>query len=183
MLFRNVQRSLFFLVAACLTAQAGIAEEIVRRETLTSRTYQTWEGVYVFSEQIVVRIQGQADLHLFVYRCPEKQGALIAIANSSIDGLMRILFPAIQNHKGVTPIFEGLDALPNGDRAEILLRWRHPGEGGLRSIHKFIYTEKSFELVLRSDLVTQEGGKIWINSIDLEHSTQTTPAARSETGQ
>ena len=164
--FHFLRKMHFAFVAALLAVDAKRAAETISRAAIASRAHQTWEGTFAFADEMVVRIRGLTDLHVLVYRCERSEGTLIEIARLTPDGSFRLLHQADTNRKGVTPIFEGIDVLPEKDGAEVLLRWRHPGQGGLRSVDKFIYRPDAFEWVQRSDLVDQGNQKVWVNAED-----------------
>lgn len=160
------------LLSVGLLVRAEPVTKVVDRASLSSRVHQTWEGSFTFAEEKVVPIEGQEPLHILVYRHSGKESALIDFAVVA-DGGLRLLREAETNVKGVTPSLEGIDVLPgaNDGEAEIIVRWRHLGEGGLRSVEKYRYSAAGLELVTKSDLVSDGREKKWVNSKTAERST------------
>ena len=167
-----------FALPAFICAQN--APRSIDREEMTARVHQSWEGPYVFSDEQVVSIEGQADLHILIYRQKGNEGALIDFASAVSDGSLRLLREADSNLKGVVPVLEGIDVLPGANEAEILVRWRHPGQGGLRSVHKYRYNSEGLELVARSDLVRVDRKMKWVVAETAERSTPARLAPSSE---
>jgi hypothetical protein len=168
------------LFAVGLLARAEPATKIVDRASLSSRALQTWEGTFAFAEEKNIPIEGQEPLHVLVYRHPTKDSALIEFAVVA-GGALRLLREADTNVKGVTPNLEGIDVLPgaNDGEADIIVRWRHLGEGGLRSVEKYRYSAAGLELVTKSDLVNEGREKKWVNSKTAERSTPARLAPRT----
>lgn len=153
---------------------------IINREEMTVRAHQSWEGTYVFFEEKIVSIEGQADLHILIYRKSGNEGTLLDFASAASKGSLRLLREADSNLKGVVPVLEGIDVLPGANEAEILVRWRHPGQGGLRSIHKYRYNSVGLELVARSDLVRVDSKMKWVVAETADRSTPARLAPSSE---
>lgn len=145
--------------------------QVIDREDLQARVHKTWEGPYTFSDEKIVSIEGQADLHILVYRRRGNDGALVDFASANSLGFLHLLREADSNLKGVVPVLEGVDVLPGENEAEILLRWRHPGQGGLRSVHKYLYNSETLKLVARSDLVNVDRKMKWMIAETVERST------------
>lgn len=162
------------LFAVGLLARAEPATKIIDRSSMSSRTHQTWEGTYYFAEEKVIPIEGQEPLHVLVYRHATKDSALIEFAVVAGDAF-QLLREANTNIKGVTPNLEGIDVLPGEDDggAEIIVRWKHHGEGELRSVEKYRYSAAGLDLVMKSDLVNNGREKKWVNS---ETAGRSTPA-------
>jgi hypothetical protein len=121
----------------------------------------TWEGSYAFTDEMILRIEGLPDLHVFMYRHPDREGALIDFAAIACDDNLYLLREADADIKGVTPILEGIDVLPDANRAEIIVRWRHPGQGGLRSVEKLLYSPNDLQFVTGSDFVSDGRKMKW----------------------
>ncbi|MGI6495280.1 MAG: hypothetical protein ACOX5G_04190 [Kiritimatiellia bacterium] len=153
---------------------------IIDREEMTVRAHQSWEGPYVFSDEQIVSIEGQTDLHILIYRKRGNEGTLVDFASAASEGSLRLLREADTNLKGVVPVLEGIDVLPGANEAEILVRWRHPGQGGLRSVHKYRYNSEGLELVARSDLVRVDRKMKWVVVEPAERSTPARLAPSSE---
>ena len=136
--------------------------KLISREALVSKSYSTWEGSYAFTDEMILRIEGLPDLHVFIYRHPDREGALIHFAAIASDDSLYLLREADTNIKGVTPILEGIDVLPDANRAEIIVRWRHPGQGGLRSVEKLRYSPNDLQFVTGSDLVSDGRKMKWV---------------------
>ena len=64
--------------------------------------------------------------------------------------------------KVVIPSLAGIDVFPDTNDAEIIVRWRHPGQGGLRSIDKYRYSQGGMELVAGSDYVSEGRRMKWV---------------------
>ena len=131
---------------------------------LAARTYETWEGVYTFREATVIRIEGLRDLHAITYRCEGHDGMLLDFAVLEEDGTLRFLQETHEEVKGVTPYVEGIDVFPQDGAAEIIVRWRHPGQGGHRTVEKYVYRETSIELVDQADFRGKHRGLKWVKS-------------------
>ncbi len=166
---------LFLLVNAGLGPVFG-AGEPVTRNGLRAQTLSTWEGKYQFADEIVVNIDGLPPLHTFQFRAQSREGDLIVIGTILQNETVSVLIDADTNRKGVTPIFEGIDALPDSQGADILIRWRHPGQAGLRSVDRFRYQDGKLLKVMRADLVVQGGRRLWVRGSDVIESR---PALRA----
>jgi len=118
-------------------------------------------------------IEGLKNLHVLIYRCSGKEGTLIDFAEITADGKFRLLRGADTNVKGVTPTLEGVDVLVGSSEAEIIVRWRHPGQGGLRSVEKYRYSASGLELINRSEFVSQGRTMKWISNKTSKRSTST----------
>ena len=154
------------VVATLLTTHVGHAgrqEAFVSRDSLHSRTVTTWEGSYSFAEEKVLPIQGLKPLHVLLYKRADAESVLIEFAVETSGGLS-LLREADTATKGVTPALEGIDVIAGDQTAEIIVRWRHPGEGGLRSVMKYRYSSTEFTLAARSDLVTDGRGLKWVKA-------------------
>lgn len=166
------------LFTVLLSVRVGLAEETIERKALSARTHSTWEGSYAYSDEIVLGIENREDLHILVYRHVGKEGTLIEFARA-LDSNLRVLRPPNTNIKGVTPSLEGIDVLPGANEAEVLVRWRHLGEGGLRSVDKYIYSASGLSLEGRSDFVTDGKRIMWISGETSQRSTPATYSPRS----
>jgi len=131
---------------------------------LAARTYETWEGVYTFRKATVIRIEGLRDLHAITYRCDGYEGELLDLAVLEEDGTLRFLQETHEKVKGTTPYVDGIDVFPQDGAAEIIVRWRHPGHGGLRTVKKYLYRETSMELVDQSDYIAEGRQMKWVKS-------------------
>lgn len=163
--------SLMNTFACALLAGVSLAQEatnILGRSTLLSRTHRTWEGVYKFSGESTLKISGLRDLHVLKYCRTGSEGNLVDFAESDGKGELHLLRETNTNVKGVTPIFEGIDVIPDEDGAEIIVRWRHLGNGGFRRIEKYRYTSAGLVLTSRSELIEIDGEKQWISGKALD---------------
>jgi hypothetical protein len=156
--------ALLFFVAS----GARGATNIIDRADLPSRTHCTWEGPYRFSGELVVKIHEMKDLHVLTYRKSGSEGVLVDFAEVNDKGDIRILLETNANPKGVVPAFEGVDVFPGSNEAEIIVRWRHPGNGGFRTVEKYRYTAVELVLMTRSEFMDIDGEKIWISTDVLE---------------
>jgi hypothetical protein len=155
-----------------LSAYGQGATRIIDREMLSRRTHITWEGTYSLSDESVLRIEGLEDLRVLIYRLAGGEGALVEFAQATADGKVRILHEADASVKGVTPVFEGIDVLVGTNEAEIIVRWRHPGNGGLRSVDKYLYDGGNVRLLMRSHLGgTRQSGLRWTSDATANRST------------
>ncbi|MGI6389589.1 MAG: hypothetical protein ACOX7Q_05240 [Kiritimatiellia bacterium] len=154
------------LLSGVLSAHG--ATNVLERRALPSRTHRTWEGVYKFSGESTVKISGLKDLYVLKYCRSGSEGDLIDFAECDEKGNVRFLREANTNVKGVTPIFEGVDVLPDDAGAEIVVRWRHPGQGGFRMVEKYRYTSARVVLVNRSEFIEIDGEKQWISETALD---------------
>ena len=99
---------------------------------------------------------------------------MIDFAEATVDDKLRVLRETDTNVKGVTPSLEGIDVFPGASEAEIIVRWRHPGQGGLRSIEKYRYSSSRIEYVSGSDFVSEGRKMKWVKA---GYYTNSTPAA------
>ena len=160
------------VVLAMFRTDVGATAQTIDRETLSSRTHTTWEGTYGFSEEQVLRIEGLEELHLLIYRCAGREGMLVDFAQVTTDGRLRLLREADTDVKGVTPVFEGADVLVDSNEADIIVRWRHPGEGGLRTVEKYCYDQSGVRLINRSHFLgTRPEEMRWCGDEDADRST------------
>ena len=151
---------------------AGGGGQLIALDSLKSRTLQTWEGRYEFSEEQIVNIDGQKPLHLLIYRRRDRESTLLEYAVAEVGGL-RVLREAATDIKGVTPVLESVDVLAGEGASEVVVRWRHPGEGGLRSIEVYQYSGSGIRLAKRSDMINEGRNFKWV---DARVSSTSTPA-------
>lgn len=164
-------RLLNALVCALLISGVSLAQgatNVIERRALSSRTHRTWEGVYKFSGESTLKISGLKDLHVLKYRGSGSEGDLVDFAEGDGSNDLHLLREANTNVKGVTPILEGIDVLPDDGGAEIIVRWKHPGQGGLRRVEKYRYTSAGLVLISRSELMEIDGEKQWISEKALD---------------
>lgn len=147
----------------CTESWAQGVPRVVERANLSSRAYPTWEGVYKFTEDIVITIKGMNDLHLLQYRRVGHDGVLVDFAAPHGEGELKLLVTADANLKGVVPLLEGVDVFPGKDEADIIVRWRHPGNGGLRTVDKYRYAQLGLILMDRAHLMDIGEGMQWIS--------------------
>jgi hypothetical protein len=150
--------------------------KLITREALTSRTHSTWEGSYAFVEEKILSIEGLPDLHVLLYQRPAKEGTLIDFAEAVSTDKLRLLRETETNVKGVTPALEGIEVFPDTNDAEIIVRWRHLGQGGLRCVEKYRYSPEGINLVASSDLVNEGRKMKWVKG---GSSVPSTPAKHS----
>lgn len=172
--FHAVIYAAVFLVV--VQAYGDGATNSIDRASLPLRTHVTWEGTYVFSEESVLEIERLKDLHVLVYRCPGEEGELVDFAEVTADGKFRVFREADTSVKGVTPKLEGIDILVGSNEAEIIVRWRHPGQGEERTVEKYRYSDSGMRLINRSHYITKGRGRWWISD---ETSKCSTPAKYS----
>ena len=108
------------------------------------------------------------DLHVIKYRRLENEGDLVDFAQDNEKSELRLLLEADANLKGVVPVLESVDVLPDDDGADIIVRWRHPGNGGFRRVEKYRYTAARLVLISRSEFLEINGEKQWISDKALE---------------
>ena len=161
-LFTTIAFTLLFLLSGVSLAQE--ATNIIEFTTISSRAHHTWEGDYKFSGETIVKISGLQDLHVLKYRRLGGEGDLVDFAQDSGKNKLRILLEADTNLKGVVPVFESVDVLPVDDGAEIIVRWRHPGNGGFRRAEKYRYTASGLMLIIRSEFMEIDGQVQWISA-------------------
>lgn len=155
------------LLLSGITLGEGVSN-VIERATLSSRTHRTWEGVYKFSGESTLKMWGLKDLHVLKYRTSGSEGDLVEFTNENAKDTLQLLREVNTNVKGVTPVLEGIDALPNDDGAKIIVRWRHPGQGALRMVEEYHYTANGLMLVSRSHLMEIDGERQWISDTALE---------------
>ncbi|MBN1425818.1 hypothetical protein JXA88_14805 [Candidatus Fermentibacteria bacterium] len=168
-------RSFSIAVGCLLVMSVGVhgvdTAVVIDRAGLSARAHRTWEGTYTFSEEDVLCIANLPDLHVLIYRHAGNEGTLIEFAEVASEGTLRLLSDADASVKGVTPTLEGVDVLPAAEEAEIIVRWRHPGQGGWRSVRKYRYSPGLVELTAGSDLV-RDGRKMkWVKAESFAPST------------
>lgn len=171
--------SIGMLVALQQYAHGDALANSFFKKDLSSRVYSTWLGDYVFSEEMTLTIEGLDDLYLLVYRCSGKEGTLIEFANRSTNGVFHLLQKADLRGHDVTSTFEGTDVFPNTNEAEIIIRWKHPGQGGLRSVEKYYYRKNSLVRISRANFVTDGKKTKWVSDQTSESSTPATRAPSS----
>jgi hypothetical protein len=142
---------------------ADNADTNINRAVLATRTHETWEGTYKLAEVQMLRIESMTNLYLVLYRCAGHDGTIVDFATARTNGEPRFLREANDNVKGVTPILEGVDVLPTGREADIIVRWMHPGNGGHRTVERYRYTSDSLELIARSHFRGKGFGLRWIS--------------------
>jgi len=152
---------------ASFNGQGNGANEILPADLmkeLSVRTHETWEGTYGYSGVSVIRTEKLRDLYAITYRCKGHEGMLLDFAILEDNGALRFLYDAHEDVKGVTPALEGIDVFPHDQAAEIIVRWRHPGQGGLRTVQKYLYRETTLTLVDQSDFVADGRAMKWVRS-------------------
>lgn len=152
----------------CVLLLSGVslvcgATNIIEQVSLSSRSHRTWEGDYKFSEETIVRIVGLEDLHVLKYRRSGSMGVLVDFAQANSEGKIRLLHEAEDNFEGVIPVLKGVDVLPDYEGAEIIVRWRHPGNGGFLTVDKYYYSAAGLELMTRSHTINIDGKRKWIS--------------------
>lgn len=88
---------------------------------------------------------------------------MVDFAVAGHDGMPRFLRETDENIKGVTPVLDGVDVFPGKNGAEIIVRWRHPGNGGHRTIEKYRYTTSGLELLDKSRFRGRGFGMKWVS--------------------
>ena len=149
---------------------------------VASRTHRTWEGTYVYADLTVVRVEGQRDLYVARYVCPNREGSLLDFFVAGDENEITFLQEAAGDRKGVTPVFEGIDAFVSSQAAELIVRWRHPGSGGLRTVEKYRYDSTNLRLVGRTDLLGKDGGLKWVDSSERTSAQLAPSTVRRATG-
>lgn len=163
-------RGLWIAVALATAQSYGNGVPHFDYGDLPGRVYTNYEGHYTFSDAAVLSIEGYGDIHVLKYKCSAHEGVVVVFARITSDGTVQVLRECGPNSKGVTPYLEGIDVIPEGDRAELIVRWRHPGQGGLRTVEKFLCTSDKLDLLNSSEYTDKkigERGMRWINSADL----------------
>jgi len=147
----KISGQLILLTYGLLFFDVLLAQEsktVIERTALPSRVHQTWEGAYKFSGFKVVKIEGMKDLYVLIYRnLGKSEGHLVDFAVATGDKHLRLLFEADTDLKGVVPILEGVEVFPGRDEAEVIVRWRHPGNGGFRTVEKYRYSATGLSLM------------------------------------
>lgn len=164
-----------------LSAAHGIAQisaesvDISLVDTNTSqKVYHTWEGDYRVSTLYALGVEGLSNLYVVVYRCPGRQGTLVEFSTLADDHL-NLLREAEGNPKGVTPELEGIEVFPAQTNAEIIVRWRHPGNGGHRTIEKYRFDSHSMVFMGRSHFRGKGFGMKWVT--DISPQTELSPVS------
>ena len=169
---RNYSLMALMVLSAVLFSSPTFGQSdkgIIERADLSTRIYSTWEGAYKFAEERVLKIDGLKDLHVLIYRRSGSEGELLDFALSDTTGTkLELICEANVNVKGVTPVLEGIDMFPTSSATDIIVRWRHPGQGRLRAVEKYLYTAKKFELVTRDELMVRGRERKWSNAEDLQ---------------
>ena len=133
-----------------------------------SKIHETWEGTYVYADLTVVRVKGQKDLYVTRYVCPKSEGNLIDFFVVGNEKEITFLQEAVgKENKGVTPVFQGVDVFVSSQAVELIVRWRHPGNGGLRTVEKYTYDSTNLWLVGRTEFLGKDGGFKWVNSSEI----------------
>lgn len=169
-----IRRVLTIVSRACLIISLGVASlqhsqadqdtmEIIRR-FVSGETRKTWQGAFRFKEAIRLQGEGFATIFAVTYASREHTGQIVDFVRVSDSGQLMILYRGRGNSKGVTPELDTIDILPQGSKTEIIVRWRHPGTGGHRTIQKFRWDGDTLALVSQSDYLGKELGDQWICS-------------------
>ena len=180
----RVSRVLLSILLFSAGSLALGVSNVVERANLSSRAYPTWEGLYKFTGDFVIKIKGMTDLHVLQYRRAGHEGVLIDFAVPHGEGELKLLVTANANLKGVVPLLEGVDVFPRKDEAEIIVQWRHPGNGGLRTVDKYRYTQRGLILIDRAHFMDVGEGMQWISDDALnrwveQRSPKDTPSVRT----
>ena len=141
----------------------------INRTTIHSRTLTTWEGKYSFSEESIIRIDGLKNLHIIKYNRIKGGSTLIEFATGNGKEKLDIILGADTHIKGVFPILESIDAIPDAKGADIIIRWRHPGNGSFRRVDKYRYTGSSIILINRAEYIRLRGKMQWISEKRLSY--------------
>lgn len=147
------------IVFMCCTSLAEEATQIIERAALSSRTHEAWDGIYEFYTNRPIRIYGMTPLYALVYHNytrpydvpPASDGQLLDFAIPHGEDKLKIFVVADYAVKGIIPVLEDIYVFPGTQDAEIIVRWRHPGMGGYRTLEKYRYTGDSLVLINRSE--------------------------------
>jgi hypothetical protein len=134
---------------------------VVRLEDVRVRRFDGEQGKFGFCGDEVVHVEGQADLHIIKYCVTGHEGTLVEFGQDVGDNRVRVLRKPTVLPQGVAPILEGVDVLPDGNDAEVLVRWRHSGQGGLRTVEKYRYGVTGMQWVTSADF-TGHGSMKWV---------------------
>ena len=131
-----------------------------------AKTHRTWEGTYEFWGLDTVAIEGQENLYVVMYTIPgdKERNSLIDFFVVGQGKKARYLWESPEDVKGVTPILEGIDVFPGKKEAEVIVRWRHPGQGLARTVQKFSYSAKGMRLADESFYTGKDEFR-WIKSV------------------
>lgn len=168
-------------ICALLLSGVALAQEVtnvIERTALPSRIHRTWEGDYQFSGESILKISGLKDLHVLKYRRSGSEGDIIDFAEPNENGDLTLLCEGKDNFDGVVPVFESVSVLPDAAGAEIIVRWRHPGNGGFLTVEKYFYTLSKLELLTRSHTIDIDGERQWISENDLKRRQEQLKASR-----
>ncbi len=156
--------------------------KMVNRAALRTTVHRTWEGAYKFSEEQVIHIEGQDDLHVLPYHRDDwgVKSSLISFAREATRGRLEVLTEPDTTEKGETPMLEGIDVLPGKSSADVIVRWRVPGQGGRRVVEMYRYSGGRIAAVARSNfnlMPAGDGRTMWWSE-DRGDATPATPAPR-----
>ena len=116
------------------------------RQEVNSRSHRIREATYSLREEQVYGIEGLPDLHVLVYESPDLEGTLLDLARAhpydAPDALL-LLREANTDIEGQPPELDGIDVFPGENEAEIIVRWRYPGQAGLRTVEKSTATTRT----------------------------------------
>ena len=68
----------------------------------------------------------------------------------------------------MVPYSARVEVFPGKDEAEVIVRWRHPGNGGFLTVEKYRYSANGLALMERSEFMTVDGEKKWISESTLK---------------
>ncbi len=122
---------------------------VVSVEHVLSRSFKTAEGTFESIGDEVVEIEGQRPLHVFRFTRGEHEGEVVVIGQDQGNNMVRVLRGP--NLKASAPTLGGIEALPERNAAEVLLLWRHPGQGGVVTLEKYRYSGSGLEWVTSVD--------------------------------
>ncbi len=175
---RRAMTLLVVAASACAAYADGLPtpEQDAVSRFCSGRAKRNWEGRYTCTHASSIRvlhIEGQATLYIAPYRLaddPAKR-TVIDVFVVEEDMKVRLLYEGAPNKMGTTDRLDSIDVLPSENEAEVILRWRCLGNGGLRSVEKFIYDSKSFILVNASSF----GGRhdpVWSSAKAMKQKVQ-----------
>lgn len=98
---------------------------------------------------------------MLVYESPDLEGSLIDLARAHELPALVLLREANTKIEGVTPVFDGIDVFPGENEAEIIVRWRYPGQAELRTVEKYRYDSSGITAIDRSELASPNRRMEW----------------------
>jgi hypothetical protein len=159
-----------------LTIYANGIEQQALETEFRKKEFETWAGVFKYKEYISVKTEGLQELFIVIYQNETRENLADFAVKRNQE--IKYLFER-REEKGAIPIFDGYEVFPNKGKAEIILRWRITGSGGIIVAQKFVFDGSKIILL---DQASGSGKSIWKKSLEEAPSSQPKLAPSSQPG-